>query len=75
MSSWQVMIKEAALLCLKAAGRTLADEASKKILEQIEENENIKDIQNKIKSGHGLEAMSNVRQLFTNKSITNEKLN
>lgn len=67
MSSWQVMIKEAALMCLKAAGKTLADEASKKILEQIEKNKKIKEIQEQLMNGHGFEVVSNVRQLFKKK--------
>jgi len=68
MSSWQVILKQAALVCLKSAGKALADEAAKKIVEQIETNENVQNFQNKIMDGRGFDAASNVYELFKGKS-------
>jgi hypothetical protein len=75
MSSWQVKVKEVALQCLIAAGKTLADETAQKIIEQIKTNEKAQNIQSSIMEGRGFDAASNVFNLFKGKKDSSKSPN
>ena len=75
MSSWQTLVKEMALLCVRAAGEAVANETAQKIAKKLKTDPDAQKIQNQIMAGRGYEAASNVLQLFQQSSKDNDTIN